>query len=376
MSRARGTVSRVSSVGGNRILLAVDGNSLLHRSFHAQASTGLRDASGRPMWAVRGLLSQLVAAVDRIRPEAVVIGFDDAASSIRRERWPQYKATRTDKLPTLVDQLELAVEVLRAMGVAVVVPPGLEADDVLASVARIAPTLGATTIVVTSDRDSFALIDDTTSVLRIINGGVEASPLLTPERLVTMLGIAPQQYRDYAALRGDASDNLPGVRGIGPKTAAKLLGALGSARAAFDDLAGDGRRVLAAIGDGATRRLREDGARPAWELNCQVMAMHDDVELALEPPTGPGYLPLPADGVRDAFAAQQLTWTAAAALRVLAHVDEPVTAGGPVSLPAPRREWSPRAWVHRGEPAGPTRNYARLPAAPARPETEQLSLFD
>ncbi|MCU1689652.1 MAG: 5-3 exonuclease, partial [Jatrophihabitantaceae bacterium] len=264
MSPGRGTVGPVSD---DRILLAVDGNSLLHRSFHAQASTGLRDSTGRPMWAVRGLLSQLVAAVDRIRPEAVVIGFDDPSSSIRRERWPQYKATRTDKLPTLVDQLELAVEVLRAMGVAVVVPPGLEADDVLASVARIAPTLGATTVIVTSDRDSFALIDDTTSVLRIINGGVEASPLLNPERLSTMLGIAPQQYRDYAALRGDASDNLPGVRGIGPKTAAKLLGALGGARAAFDDVAADGARVLAAIGEGGTRRLREDGARVAWELN-------------------------------------------------------------------------------------------------------------
>jgi 5'-3' exonuclease len=366
----------VSSVGGDRILLAVDGNSLLHRSFHAQASTGLRDASGRPMWAVRGLLSQLVAAVDRIRPEAVIIGFDDPAASTRRARWPQYKATRTEKLPTLVDQLSLAVQVLQAMGVAVVVPAGLEADDVLASVARIAPSLGARTVIVTSDRDSFALIDDATSVLRIINGGVEASPLLTPERLVTMLGIPPQLYRDYAALRGDASDNLPGVRGIGPKTAAKLLGALGGARDAFEDLAGDGARVLAAIGDGGAKRLGEVGARAAWELNCQVMAMHDDVELGLRPPAGPGYLPLPPDGVRDAFAAQQLTWTAAAALRVLSHVEQPSTGGGPASMPTPRREWTPRPWVRRGESAGATRSFARLPAAPAGAATEQLSLFD
>lgn len=398
MRAGRGTVGPVSA---DRILLAVDGNSLLHRSFHAQASTGLRDAAGRPMWAVRGLLSQLVAAVDRIGPEAVVVGFDDPASSIRRERWPQYKATRTDKLPTLVDQLALAVEVLRDMGVAVVVPAGLEADDVLASVARVAPAHGARTVIVTSDRDSFALIDDTTSVLRIINGGVEASPLLTPERLVTMLGIAPQQYRDYAALRGDASDNLPGVRGIGPKTAAKLLSALGGARAAFEDLElAGGERVRAAVGDGAVRRLREDGARAAWELNCQVMAMHDTVDLALEPPAGPGYLPLPADRVRAAFAAQQLTWTAAAALRVLAHTDDQTRndgqtrtdgqagtdgqaraagqagTGAPAGMPAPRREWAPRPWVHRGEAGGPARTFGRLPAAPSPPATEQLSLFD
>ena len=107
----------------------------------------------------------------------------------------------------------------------------------------------------TSDRDSFALIDDNTSVLRIINGGVEASPLLTAARLPLLLGINGAQYRDYAALRGDASDNLPGVRGIGPKTAAKLLAALGSARAAFDDLA-RGRRAR-------RRRHRQGGGAPA-----------------------------------------------------------------------------------------------------------------
>jgi 5'-3' exonuclease len=352
------------------VLLAVDGNSLLHRSFHAQAATGLRDDAGRPMWAVRGLLSQLVAAVDRIQPQAVVVGFDDADSSVRRDRWPQYKATRTDKLPTLVTQLELAIEVLRDMGVAVVVPPGLEADDVLASVARTAPVLGARTVVVTSDRDSFALIDDCTSVLRIINGGVEASPLLTPARLVTMLGIGPHQYRDYAALRGDASDNLPGVRGIGPKTAARLLQALGGAHEAFDDAAGDGVQVAAAVGAAAARRLAEPGARAAWELNCRVMAMHDDIDLELSPPDGPGYLPLPADCVRAAFARQQLTWTAATALRVLAHVDEPRT-GGPAIMTAPR-EGSAGA-RHQ---SGSTRRFGRLPVAAARPAVEQLSLFD
>ena len=124
----------------------------------------------------------------------------------------------------------------------------------------------------TSDRDAFSLIDDTTSVLRIINGGVDASPLMTAERLVMLLGVRPEQYRDYAALRGDASDNLPGVRGIGKHRAAALLQEFGSARAAFDDP--DAR-------PGAVRRGRRGAARAiptaraAWELNCQVMAMRD-----------------------------------------------------------------------------------------------------
>lgn len=301
------------------VLLAVDGNSLVHRSFHAQASTGLRSATGRPMWAVRGLLLQLTAAVERVGATAVVVGFDDPEYSSRRERWPQYKAARIDKLDTLVDQLLLAAEVLAELGVAVVVPPGLEADDVLASAARLAPTIGACTVVATSDRDAFALIDDHTRVLRILNGGVESSPLLTADRLELLTGIRPHQYRDFAALRGDPSDCLPGVRGIGPKTAARLLAALGSARAAFDDLDGDGAAVVAAVGPAAARALADPSARGTWELNCQVMTMRGDLALALDLSRGPGVLPFAVDTVRRIFTGHQLTASMTSGLRALAH---------------------------------------------------------
>ena len=344
------------------MLLAIDGNSLLHRSYHAQARTGLRSADGRPMWAVRGLLSALVAAAERACPDAVVVGFDDPDTSVRREMWPHYKANRVDKLETLVDQLALAVEVLRTMGVAVVVPPGLEADDVVASAARFATAAGATTVVMTSDRDSFSLIDEHTSVLRIIDGGVEASPMLTPARLVTMLGIRPDQYLDYAALRGDASDNLPGVRGIGPKTAAALLAELGSARAAFDDLANGGDRVAQVIGTARARCLNEPDARAAWELNCRVMTMRTDLALGIDFAGGAGCLPLPASAVRAAFLEQQLTWTASAAVRVLAGEDEPAPEP-PVQArqPEPDFEWT-----------GRRQRYGRLVV---QPKVEQLALF-
>lgn len=350
------------------MLLAVDGNSLVHRSFHAQASTGLRSASGRPMWAVRGLLMQLTAAVERVGAHAVVVGFDDPDRSRRRERWPQYKAARTDKLETLVEQLVLAAEVLAELGVAVVVPPGLEADDVLASAARLAPGLGARTVVATSDRDAFPLIDDHTRVLRILNGGVEASPLLTADRLELLLGIRPHQYRDFAALRGDPSDNLPGVRGIGPKTAARLLVALGSARAAFDDLADGGRAVVAAVGAGAARVLGHPAARPAWELNCQVMRMHDDLPLSLDLRRGPGVLPLGEDTVRRVFTGHQLTASMAAGLRALCDVH---TDGAPV----PRRV---RTAADGEPPYGSWTGYRPRPISrrPAQPRPEQLSLFD
>ena len=378
-----------------RVLLAIDGNSLVHRSFYAQAGTGFRSPDGRPMWAVRGLLSQLLAAVERIGADAILVGFDDPAASVRRERWPQYKATRTEKLDTLVDQLALAADVLRALGIAVVTPPGLEADDVLASAARFAPTVGATTVIMTSDRDSFALIDEHTRVLRIINGGVEASPLLTPSRLVTLLGVRAEQYRDYAALRGDASDNLPGVHGIGPKTAVKLLAALGSAHAAFEELAGGGARVAAAIGAGAARKLADPAARAAWELNCQVMRMHTDLPLGLDLDRGAGVLPLPPESVREAFRMQQLTATTAGALRVLAHDEsaQPPQAARPAwsadpAQPAWSAEPAQSAWS--ADPRQPARSagdgregghsgrrrFARLTTAAVAKRTDQLSLFD
>jgi 5'-3' exonuclease len=343
------------------VVLAIDGNSLVHRSYHSQARTGLHDADGRPTWAVRGMLMQLVAAVDRIRPAVVVVGFDDPDESQRRATWPVYKANRVDKLDSLVAQLCCAADALRELGVAVIVPRGLEADDVLASTARSARALGATTVVVTSDRDAFALIDDTTKVLRIINGGVDASPMMTAERLVLLLGVRPDQYRDFAALRGDPSDNLPGVRGIGPQTAARVLQEFGSARAAFEDLPA----VRSRLGAGVAAKLAEPDARSAWELNCRVMAMHADLAIELDLARGRGVLPLAADAVATVFRAQRLVWTANDALCVLAGVD-------PERLERPRDPLP--SWIDPPMTGG----YRRppLPKLPARAASAQLSLFD
>jgi 5'-3' exonuclease len=342
----------------DRVVLAVDGNSLVHRSFHAQAHTG------QPSWAVRGLLAQLVAAVDRVRPSVVVVGFDDATHSTRRERWPTYKAGRPDKLETLVEQLVQAVETLRALGIAVAIPDGLEADDVLASAAALARRSDTRTVIVTSDRDAFALIDERTTVLRIINGGVDASPIMTCDRLVTLLGVHPSQYRDFAALRGDPSDNLPGVRGIGPQTAARLLVEFGSARAAFADL----DRVRQRLGAGVATRLGHPDALGAWELNCQVMALHDDVPLGIDDVAGgPGTLPLDGDVVASVFRSQNLTWSVSQAVQVLAEVElDEVRPPRPVLTP----------WFDRSQPERPARPVVRVPRASRRPVAEQLALFE
>jgi 5'-3' exonuclease len=336
------------------VVLAVDGNSLVHRSFHAQAHTG------QFCWAVRGLLTQLVAAVERIRPTVVIVGFDDAYRSLRRETWPAYKAHRIEKLDTLVEQLTQAAQAMRELGVAVVIPDGLEADDVLASAAAFSRRVGGRTVIVTSDRDAFALIDEHTQVLRIINGGVDASPLMNAERLVRLCGITAAQYRDFAALRGDPSDNLPGVRGIGRHHAARLLAEFGCAAAAFDDLDG----VRTKVGVGVAARLAHPDARAAWELNCRVMAMHDDVALDLDLSCGAGVLPLRAEAVGAVFQAQNLRWSTGQAVRVLAdaeHVDEEP----PHSVLPP--------WVLGWSGGGSARRLPKL--APRRLAAEQLSLF-
>jgi DNA polymerase-1 len=348
-----------------RTLLAVDGNSLLHRAFHASAASGFHTPDGHPGWAIRGLLSQLVAAVDRVSADAVVVGFDDRAASVRKDRWPTYKAHRSPKPATLEHQLGAAIEVLRELGVLVVVPAGLEADDVLASAAAYAPTVGARTVVATSDRDSFALIGEHTRMLRILNGGVDASPLLDAERLAMVTGVRPDQYLDYAALRGDTSDNLPGVPGFGPKTAARLLAGLGSARAAFDDAVSGGERCRGAVGAALTRTLATDEARAVWELNCAAMTMVDTAPLGLDlTGPGPGCLPLDEDAIRSTYD------------RFSLHVPTAVRA---LALRDPERPLAPRVEPRWVQPPAAPRRFPPLPrpepVAPAAPASVQESLF-
>jgi len=130
----------------------------------------------------------------------------------------------------------------------------------------------------------------------------------------------------------------------------------------LDDLAAGGTRVAAAVGPALAARLAEPDAQAAWRLNCQVMTMHDDLELGLDLSSGPGLLPLAAEAVRDVYAEHQLTWTATAALRVLAHQD------GPPPVPPPERYWSPEHDQPR------LQRFGRLERP--KPKADQLSLFD
>jgi 5'-3' exonuclease len=262
------------------LLLVFDGNSLLHRAYHAAAGGGLMDRAGRPMWALKGLVSYVARTAALLRPNGVLVGFDCPEHSARRVDYPPYKAHRAAKPADLVEQLAAAPELLRAAGLCTVVPTAYEADDVLASSAASARRSGWRSVVVTSDRDAFALIDGSTSVLRVRNGGLDNAVLVTTESLAEVYGVQPWQYRDYAALRGDPSDNLPGVRGFGSATAARLLAAFGSVDAAWAALdGGDEPAVRAVVGESACGHLGSAVMREIVERNRRLMRMRVDLAL-------------------------------------------------------------------------------------------------
>ena len=327
-----------SPTAERRLLLAVDAPSLLHRSHHARADTDLRDLGGRPAWALHGMLGQILESIDRFAPDAVVFGLDDRTRSLRAEAYPDYKAGRAEKDASLVDQLDRAGSMLEALGFHTVVPPGLEADDVNASAAAWAVREGWSCVLITSDRDSFAHISDHTRVLRLINGGLAASPLLNPVRLHSLYGIAPEQYLEYAALRGDASDNLPGVPGIGEKTAPVLLTQMGSMQSVWADIDhAEGVNLVATLdsyceeeglrrmGPGLLKRLTAPGARERYEFNLSIMAGRTDVDLGLTPdaPGSPGLLPLDVDRVSRVVGHLGVDTTTQQALQVLTTPSTP-----------------------------------------------------
>ncbi|MFC5679130.1 5'-3' exonuclease [Aeromicrobium endophyticum] len=315
-----------------RLLLVVDAPSLLHRSHHAKAHTGITDRAGRPTWALHGMLGQILEVIDGFAPDAVIFGLDDRRASVRADFYPAYKAGRAEKDASLVEQLDRAGAMLDALGLATLTPPGLEADDVSATGARWAGDHGWDCVIVTSDRDAFAHISDHTRVLRLINGGVSASPLLTPSRLVAMYGVAADRYLEFAALRGDASDNLPGVTGIGEKTAATLLTQVGPMATVWADVDQNEGRVVSATLDswaaetgarrlGATvvRRLTAEGARERFDFNVRIMSGRDDLDLGLTPDVSgtPGLLPLDAERINRVVGFLGVEATTSLAIRVL-----------------------------------------------------------
>ena len=208
-------------------LLLLDGHSLAYRAFYALPVDNFSTVSGQPTNAVYGFTSMLINALRDIDPTHVAVAFDVSRATFRSEAYEGYKATRAKTPDEFRGQVDLVRDVLTAMGIRYLEREGYEADDLIATLATQAEAAGLETAIITGDRDTFQLVSGATTVL-YPRKGVSDLARMTPQAVEEKYGLTPAQYADFAALRGDPSDNLPGIPGVGEKTATKWIVEYGS----------------------------------------------------------------------------------------------------------------------------------------------------
>ncbi|MGP3954295.1 DNA polymerase I [Streptomyces sp. 7N604] len=253
-------------------LLLLDGHSLAYRAFFALPAENFSTITGQTTNAIYGFTSMLANTLRDEQPTHLAVAFDVSRKTWRSEEFAEYKANRSKAPDEFKGQVELIGELLDAMNVTRFAIEGYEADDVIATLATQAEAQGFEVLIVTGDRDSFQLVSDHVTVLYPTKGVSELTRY-TPEKLKEKYGLTPQQYPDFAALRGDPSDNLPGIPGVGEKTATKWISQFGS----FAELVERVDEVKGKVGD----KLREhlDSVR----LNRQLTELVRDVELPVGP---------------------------------------------------------------------------------------------
>jgi len=203
-------------------LLLLDGHSLAYRAFFALPVENFSTTDGQPTNAVYGFTAMLINVLRDEQPTHLAVAFDESAPTFRHEAYADYKAGRAETPTDFRGQVSLVKEVLQALRVPTVSKAGYEADDVIATLATQAASDGMDVLVVTGDRDAFQLVSERTTVL-YNSRGVSDMRRMTPEAVQDKYGLTPEQYPEFAALRGDPSDNLPNVPGLGEKTATKLI---------------------------------------------------------------------------------------------------------------------------------------------------------
>ncbi len=258
----------LATLGAMPTLALLDGHSLAYRAFYALPAD-LATSSGQVTNAVFGFTSMLIKLLDDEHPDALAVAWDLRGPTFRKERYPDYKAQRDAPPDLFAGQLPLINEVLEALEIPQLSQPGYEADDVIATLATRAAAEGWRVLVVTGDRDAFQLVDDDIAVL-YTRRGISDTVAATESWIRDRYGIGPDQYRDYAALRGDTSDNLPGVPGVGEKTAAKLIAGYGSLDGVYQHL------------DEQTPKLREnlEKHRDQVFLNRDLIALVRDLPVS------------------------------------------------------------------------------------------------
>lgn len=210
-----------------RTFAVIDGNSLMHRAFHAVPPT-MNAPDGRPTNAIFGFLNMFLKMIDAFNPDGVVVAFDKGKPRVRMEMLPQYKAQRPPMDPDLHAQFPMIKELLGALNVPILQSEGWEGDDILGTMARLGEQAGCDMLLVTGDRDMYQLVTEHVNVVSTRKGLSDVA-IMTPESVDDLYhGITPALVPDFYGLKGDTSDNIPGVPGIGPKKASALIAKYGS----------------------------------------------------------------------------------------------------------------------------------------------------
>lgn len=210
-----------------RTFAVIDGNSLMHRAFHAVPPT-MNAPDGRPTNAIFGFLNMFLKMIDAFNPDGVVVAFDKGKPRVRMEMLPQYKAQRPPMDPDLHAQFPMIKELLAALNVPILQSEGWEGDDILGTMARLGEQAGCDMLLVTGDRDMYQLVTEHVNVVSTRKGLSDVA-IMTPESVDDLYhGITPALVPDFYGLKGDTSDNIPGVPGIGPKKASALIAKYGS----------------------------------------------------------------------------------------------------------------------------------------------------
>ncbi|MFG1993273.1 DNA polymerase I [Actinoplanes sp. NPDC048988] len=253
-------------------LLLLDGHSLAYRAFHALPKENFSTQTGQHTNAVFGFTSMLINMLRDEKPTHIVVAFDVSRVSFRTEKYPEYKAGRSATPPEFLGQVSLVKEILDALRIPYVEKPGFEADDVIATLATQARDAGMEVLISSGDRDALQLVDEHTTVLYPSRGVSEVwrmTPALVEEKQL----VPPHLYRDKAALVGETSDNLIGVPGVGPKTAAKWITEYGG----IEGVVANADKIKGKAGDNLRAHLS------SVMLNYELNALRTDLELPVRP---------------------------------------------------------------------------------------------
>lgn len=254
-----------------KTIAVIDGNSLMHRAFHA-ISQPMQAPDGRPTNALFGFFNMFVKFYESFSPDGIICAFDKGRPQIRMEMLAQYKAQRPPMDPDLRLQFPMVKELLRAMRVPVMECEGWEGDDILGTLARRGEQAGYTMLLVTGDRDMYQLSTDLVHIVSTRKGITDVS-IMTPDSVSDLYnGITPQLVPDFYGLKGDSSDNIPGVPGIGPKKAAALIMQYGS----LDEVLAHADEVKGKMGENL-RAHKEDAL-----VSRKVATIRTDAPIELE----------------------------------------------------------------------------------------------